>query len=284
MAVKCGIVVDSTFDLNLDFYRENEVEVAFLRSIFGENEVYKEHIELTSEEFYKKLSESPKIPTTSQPPAGEFAEIYSRLLKKYDFILSLHLPETLSGTMNSASIAAQEVGGEIIVKSTMSVSAGSAQILKRILELREKETDKEEFLKKVDETIENQLLLGMLPTLHYLEKGGRIGKAQALLGSLLDFKPLLTLKDGIVTPLGRARGTKKGFRELYEHIKQFAEGHKVSILFAYAEKPDETERFMEFLGTTDLEFTNAGIIQIGPVIGTYLGPDVVMASVLRIVD
>lgn len=284
MAVKCGIVVDSTFDLNLDFYRENEVEVAFLRSIFGENEVYKEHIELTSEEFYKKLRESPKIPTTSQPPAGEFAEIYSRLLKKYDFILSLHLPETLSGTMSSASIAAQEVGGEIIVKSTMSVSAGSAQILKRILELREKETDKEEFLKKVDETIENQLLLGMLPTLHYLEKGGRIGKAQALLGSLLDFKPLLTLKDGIVTPLGRARGTKKGFRELYEHIKQFAEGHRVSILFAYAEKPDETERFMEFLGTTDLEFTNAGIIQIGPVIGTYLGPDVVMASVLRIVD
>lgn len=284
MAVKCGIVVDSTFDLSLDFYRENDVEVAFLRSIFSESEVYKEHIELTPAEFYRKLRESPKIPTTSQPPAGEFVEIYSRLLEKYDFILSLHLPETLSGTMNSASIAAQEVGGEIIVKSTMSVSAGSAQILKKVLELRNREKDKEQFLRKVDETINNQLILGMLPTLHYLEKGGRIGKAQALLGSLLDFKPLLTLKDGIVTPLGRARGTKKGFRELYEHIKQFSDGYRVSILFAYAEKPDETERFIEFLESTDLDFVNAGIMQIGPVIGTYLGPDVVMASVLRLTD
>lgn len=281
LALKCGIVVDSTFDLPLDFYKENGVEVAFLRSIFGNEEIYKEHLELSPQEFYKKLRAATKLPTTSQPPAGEFIEIYKRALEKNDFVVSLHLPESLSGTINSARLAAEEVGGEIYVKSTMSVSAGSVQILKEVLKLRETETDKEIFLQKIDRVIENQLLIGMLPTLEYLEKGGRIGKAQALLGSLLDFKPLLTLSNGVVTPLGRARGTKKSFKELYEHLKNFSQGKELSLLFAYAENPEETEKFREFLKETDLKFVDQGIMQIGPVIGTYLGPDVVMVSALK---
>ncbi|MCX7832385.1 MAG: DegV family protein [Actinobacteria bacterium] len=282
MAINCGIVVDSTFDLPIDFYKTNNIEVVYLRSIFSDEEVYKEHLEISPAQFYEKLKSAKKLPTTSQPPVGEFLEIYSRCLEKYDFILSLHLPETLSGTMNSARTAADEIDGEIYVKSTMSVSIGSAQILEQVLRLREEENDKKRFLEKVDELVDNQFLLGMLPTLDYLEKGGRIGKAQALLGSLLDFKPLLAVKDGVVIPLGRARGEKKGFKELAEHIENFASGSKVSLLFGYGEIPEKTEKFREYLKTTEIDFVDKGIVQIGPVIGTYLGPEVIMVSVLKI--
>lgn len=281
LAINCGIVVDSTFDLPIEFYKKKNVEVVYLRSIFSDEEVYKEHLEISPAQFYEKLKSVKKLPTTSQPPVGEFIDVYSRCLNEYEFILSLHLPETLSGTMNSARAAAEEIGGEIYVKSTMSVSVGSAQILEQVLRLRQEESDKRRFLEKVDELINRQFLLGMLPTLYYLEKGGRIGKAQALLGSLLDFKPLLTIKDGVVTPLGRARGMKKGFKELAEYIANFASGSKVSLLFGYGENPEETEKFREYLKTTEIDFIDKGIVQIGPVIGTYLGPEVVMVSVLK---
>jgi DegV family protein with EDD domain len=282
MSINCGIVVDSTFDLPLSFYEEHDIEVVPLRVIFPDKTTYKEHLELSSIEFYEKLNQFPDVPTTSQPPVGEFVDVYKKMLEKYDFVLSLHLPETLSGTMNSARTAADEVGGEIYVKSTMSVSVGSAQILREILKLKGAVTDKEEFLKKIDDLVNNHLLLGMLPTLFYLEKGGRIGKAQVLLGSLLDFKPLLCIKDGIVTPLGRARGTKKAFKELYDHILSFADGKPVSLSFGYGKEPTETESFRNYLTDQGFKFNDAGLWQIGPVIGTYLGPEVVMVSVLRI--
>lgn len=281
MSLKCGFVVDSTFDMPFEFYEKNNIKVAYLRSIFGENEVYKEHLELSPAEFYQKLKQAKKLPTTSQPPVGEFLEIYSEMLEKYDFIVSLHLPETLSGTMNSARTAAGELEGEIYIKSTMSVSVGSSLILEEILKLKENESDKHSFLAKVDKIISNQLLIGMLPTLDYLEKGGRIGKAQALLGSMLDFKPLLSVQDGVVTPLGRARGIKKAFKELYEHILNFASNSKISLRFGYGESPELTEEFKEFLISSGLEFEDRGTYQVGPVIGTYLGPEVVMVSVLK---
>jgi len=281
LALNCGIVVDSTFDLPISFYREHDIEVVPLRVIFPDKTTYREHFELSAPEFYKKLSQVSEVPTTSQPPVGEFIEAYKKMLKRYEFVLSLHLPETLSGTMNSARTAAEEVDGEIYVKSTMSVSIGSAQILSKILELRDTETDKQIFLNKIDNLVENHLLLGVLPTLYYLEKGGRIGKAQALVGSLLDFKPLLCIKEGVVTPLGRVRGMKRAFKELYQHILDFADGKPVSLSFGYGEKPEETENFRKFLKDTGFEFKDAGIWQIGPVIGTYVGPEVVMISVLR---
>lgn len=281
MALNCGIVVDSTFDLPLSFYKEHDIEVVPLRVIFPDKTTYREHFELSAPEFYKRLKQYSGVPTTSQPPVGEFIEAYKKMLEHYDFVLSLHLPETLSGTINSARAAAEEVEGEIYIKSTMTVSVGSAQILRQVLKLRETENDRQAFLNKIDRLIENHLLLGVLPTLYYLEKGGRIGKAQALVGSLLDFKPLLCIQEGIVTPLGRARGMKKAFKELREHISKFADGKPVSLSFGYGEKPEETENFRKYLKETGFEFDDAGIWQIGPVIGTYLGPEVVMISVLR---
>jgi DegV family protein with EDD domain len=281
MAVKCGIVVDSTFDLPLDFYRKHNIKMVPLRVIFSEDEVYREHIELSPEEFYTKLNSSSKIPTTSQPPSFEFLEVYNELLNDNDFVLSLHLPQELSGTMQSAQTAANELGGEIYIKSTYSVSVGSAQILKEIVEAKERFDDKKTFLEFVDDLVQRQFLLGILPTLYYLEKGGRIGKAQVLLGSLLDFKPLLAVKDGVVVPLGRARGMKKAFREITDHILNFAQGSRIRLLFGYGEKPDQTEAFRTFLKEEGIDFEDGGIQQIGPVIGTYLGPEVVMVSVLK---
>lgn len=285
MALKLGLVVDSTFDLPLEFYEENNVKMVPLRVIFGTEEVYKEHIELSSEDFYEKLITSPKIPTTSQPPVGEFIEVYEELLKENHVILSLHLPGTLSGTMQSAQLAAKEVDGEIIVMDTCSVSVGSAQILKSVLKNRDRFSSKDEIVSFINDLRENQKLIGVLPTLEYLEKGGRIGRAQALIANLLDFKPLLHIdKDGVVAPLGRARGMKKAFRDILDFISEFAGNEPIRLSFAYCKETENTEKFRSFLIESGLKFEDAGIHQVGPVIGTYLGPEVVMISVLRIKD
>lgn len=279
MGLNAGIVVDSTFDRQPSYYSANNVMMVPLRVIFGQDRVYKEWLELMPDEFFKMLNESEKVPKTSQPPAQEFIDTYNKLKERSDFIVSLHLPENLSGTIQSARLAADEVDIPVHIFDLGTVSVGSALILEKVLEVRETTKSKEDFLNSITKTIEKQNLLGMLDTLDYLEKGGRIGKAQALVGSLLNFKPLLTVENGVVTPLGRARGKKKAFKELLKAISERnPAGKETFISFGFCEDDSLVKEFKNFLKTTDFTYTDAGTFQIGPVIGTYLGPRTLMAS------
>lgn len=282
LALNCGIVVDSTCDMPADFYRKNGIEMVPLRVIFSNGETYLDNLELDPGEFFVRLMNEEAPPKTSQPPSIEFKEAYEKLLKKHDFVISLHLPEQLSGTIQSARMAVGELQTDkVFIFDTGTVSAGIAHILEYVLEAREKLDEKDEFLSHVDRLIKSQRLFGMLDTLKYLELGGRIGRAQALIGSLLDFKPLLTIEDGIVTPLGRARGKKKAYKELLGYIKEFSGGREnFSLKFGYCEDDSLVNEFKDFLDQAGISYRDLGHVQIGQVIGTYVGPSVLIISMI----
>lgn len=282
MAVNCGIVVDSTCDLPLSFYDQHNIKMVPLRVIFANGETYRDNVELDPREFFSRLIKEEKPPTTSQPPALEFKEAYQELLDRHEFVISLHLPENLSGTIQSARMAVNELETDrVFIFDTGTVSAGFAHILEYILESREKLTGKEEFLEEVKNLISRQRLLGMVDTLKYLEIGGRIGRAQALIGSMLDFKPLLTIEEGIVTPLGRARGKKRAFKELVSYINEFSSGtSNFSLKFGYCENDSLVQEFKQYLKDNNVTYIDRGSVQIGQVIGTYVGPSVLMISMI----
>ncbi|HHZ62163.1 MAG TPA: DegV family protein [Dehalococcoidia bacterium] len=270
MAIK--VVTDSTSDLPADVAESLGIEVVPLNVHFG-SDVYKDRVNLMPDAFYDKLINGDVLPTTSQPSVGEFIDVYERLGSDADGIVSVHLSEKLSGTMNSARLASQQANADcpIEVVDTFQVSMGVGICAMEAAEVANSGGDMNQVILAARNAVTRSQCFFMLETLEFLQKGGRIGKAQALIGNLLKIRPMLMLQEGEVHPLGRERTRRKGIAKLVDTVEELAPISGLAVM--YSTGPDEAQILVQNVSKFMIEGREPMMLQIGPVIGTYAGPD-----------
>ena len=279
MSVK--IVVDSTADLAADM-RENLCIVP-LTVHFGDEE-YIDGITITHQSFYEKLIETDVLPSTSQATPAAFEEVFRRITENGDDAVVITVSSTLSGTYQSAVIAAQEYPGRIFVVDSRSAAIGSGILAELALHYTRENLSAAEIAAQIEHERDNVCVIAMLDTLEYLKKGGRISKTAAFAGGLLSIKPVVAIKDGEIVMLGKARGSKQGNNLLVKEI-QNAGGIDFSkpILLGYTGLSDvllqkyiADSRNLWECGTESLRNTI-----IGSVIGTHTGPGAIAAAFFK---
>ena len=270
MAIK--VVTDSTSDLPADVAESLGIEVVPLNVHFG-SDVYKDRVNLMPDAFYDKLINGDVLPTTSQPSVGEFIDVYERLGSDADGIVSVHISEKLSGTMNSARLASQQANADcpIEVVDTFQVSMGVGICAMEAAEVANSGGDMNQVILAARNAVTRSQCFFMLETLEFLQKGGRIGKAQALIGNLLKIRPMLMLQEGEVHPLGRERTRRKGIAKLVDTVEELAPISGLAVM--YSTGPDEAQILVQNVSKFMIEGREPMMLQIGPVIGTYAGPD-----------
>ena len=268
MTVK--IVTDSSCDLPAELVQELGITIVPLYVRFGE-EVYREQVDIGLDEFYQRLEHGTIHPVTIQPSPQDFATAYQKLSPEADGIVSIHISSKLSGTCNSALQGKEmiEKGCPIAVIDSQSVTMGLGLIDIVAATMAKAGESLSSVVKEVEQTIPNIHLLGLLDTLKYLALGGRIGKAKALLGSVLNVKPMITLKEGEVVPAGQVRSRSKGVERLFSFAESATDIEDLAI--AYNTTPEEAQALAERLGSI---YTKEAIrvFRLGTTLGVHMGP------------
>ncbi|MEA3408368.1 MAG: DegV family protein [Chloroflexota bacterium] len=216
-----AIVSDSTAGLSDEYVERHHISIVPLY-INMNDKMYREGIDMGPEEFYKRLPHSDPLPKTSQPSAGDFREVYSRLeAEGVEGILSVHLSSKISGTINSATLAAKEVDVPVEIVDTQSAAAAHLLAVEVGVKAVESGADLAEAAKAMRDVLGAQKTLFVVDTLEYLYKGGRIGGAAALMGSLLQFKPLLYFRDGEIDALERVRTSSRAYKRMAEVMAEW---------------------------------------------------------------
>ena len=270
-----AIVLDSTADFPEAPQRYANMRVVPLYVRFGE-ESFRDYEELGPDAFYDRLREAPTLPTTSQPTPQDFLAVYEQL-GGYERILSLHIASNLSGTFASAGLAAQELGGDRVrLLDSRTASAGIAMLALAIERRLERGTTDEEVEALVDVYAREADLLFTVDTLEFLAKGGRIGRARALAGQLLNVKPILTIADGEVVPLTRVRGWSKAMDEFSRRfVETTADGPGLHVGIAHAQAPERVAELEELVRKVRPQAQIELVTSLGAVVGTHAGPGTV---------
>ena len=277
MAVK--IVTDSLSDITDDLARELGITVVPLYVRFGE-EVYRDRVEMTTDEFYHKLVHGDTFPTTTQPPPGDFVDVYKKLAKETDEILVIVVSSKLSGTYQSALQAKDMVEAKcrIEVIDSQTVAMGLGLIVIEAAKAAKAGANLDKLADLVRKAIPRSHLIIYFDTLKYLAKGGRIGKAQGLMGAMLSIKPILTVKDGEMAPLTRVRSPAAGMDYLYNFVPGFSKIEALAV--EHATTPDEADGLVERLSSiVPKERIYRSIVS--PVLGTHAGPNALALTVLE---
>lgn len=279
---KVKVVTDSTADLPKSLAEQLDITVVPLKVLFGENESYDDGVDIQAKEFYAKLSATNIIPTTSQPTPYQFEEVYKELVKEDDatHIFSIHLSSKLSGTYQSAFIASDMVKEniDVMVVDTKKASYAIGIIVVEIAKLANNGATKEQCIERLNELLNDTTVYFIVNTLEYLQKNGRIGKASAVLGSMLKIKPILSLsKDGEVYPVDKVRGSKKALAKIYDFLEKDYGKEKVHVGISHAASKEVASELMaEIRGRFNI--SSEVITDIGPVIGAHVGPGAVAIS------
>ena len=264
------IVTDSSADLPGLLAQELGITVVPLYVRFGE-EVYRDRVDITEDEFYQRLTHDPVHPSTIQPSPQDFADVYQKLSQEADGIVSIHISSKLSGTCNSALQAKEMVGNKcpIEVVDSQILTMGLGLVTMAAAKEAEAGESLQRVVEMVKQIIPNIHLLGLLDTLKYLLLGGRIGKAKALLGSILNVKPVLTLKNGEVVPAGQVRSRSKGIGRLIDLVKNTE--NIEDLVVVYNTTIDEAQTMVERLGSV-FNKEQIRLARIGPMLGVHMGP------------
>ncbi len=264
------IVTDSSADLPAELVQELGITVVPLYVRFGED-VYRDQVDISLDEFYQRLEHGSIHPVTIQPNPQDFFEVYQKLSQEADGIVSIHISSKLSGTYNSAlqGKGMIEKGCPIEVVDSQLITVGLGLICVAAAAMIKAGENLPSVVEEVKQMIPNIHLLDLLDTLKYLQKGGRIGKAKALLGSILNVKPLVTLKEGEVVPAGQVRSRSKGIERLFSFVENASDIDDLAI--AYSTTPDEAHALAERLGSI---FTKEAIkvVRLGTTLGVHMGP------------
>lgn len=277
MAIR--IVTDSTADLPPGVAEELGITVVPLYVRFGD-EVLRDRVDISEDQFYHRLTHDPVHPGTTQPTPEDFAEVYRKLSGEADGIVSIHLSGKLSGTYNSALQAKEIVGDGCPVEAIDStwVSVALGILVMDAARLAAEGKTLQQIVDSVRDSIPRVRLLGMFDTLKYLYLGGRIGKARALMGSVLDVKPLLTLKEGEFLPAGRVRTRSKGIDRLHDFVKDASDIQ--DLIIVHSTTPDDAQALAERLGSI-FPAERILISRLGPVLGAHAGPGLLFVGLRR---
>jgi len=274
-AENTAIVVDSTADFPEAPQRFPNWRVVPLYVRFGD-ESFRDYVELEPDAFYARLREAAETPTTSQPTPGDFLAAYEEL-GGYERILSLHIAGKLSGTIESARAAAGELGGDRVrTIDSESASAAIAMLGLAIQRRLQVGTTDEEVDALVEHYRRDAGLLFTVETLEYLARGGRIGRARAWAGELLNIKPILSIREGEVLPVKRVRGNRKAFLEFADAFEAGTRDEPtLRVGIAHADAPERAEALRKMVrerrSAAEIEIVTA----LGPVVGAHAGPGTV---------
>ena len=277
MAIR--IVTDSVSDFPPALAQANDITVIPCYVIIG-SETYKDGVEISADRFYSRLPDLPRLPSTSQPTIADFQETYQRLLDQGHQIVSLHVSAKLSGTLNSAAQAKSALGdtSDIEIIDSQSASAPMALAVLDAARIARESPDFQEVVRQVRQSLMRHHGFVMVDTLEYLQKGGRIGKAQAFVGGMLKVKPILSIRDGEVHPVERPRSLERAKNRLVELAQTLAPLRQVNISYS-------TDR-VQALG---IRAQLAELVppeylvesRFGPVLGTYVGPNALGVAVTQ---
>ena len=277
MTVK--IVTDSTADLPVLLAQELGITVVPVYVRFGQK-VYRDRVDISETEFYQKLVESPVHPTTSQPSPADFADVYKKLSREADEIVSIQVTSKLSGTYNSALQGRElaEMGHPIEVVDSLSISMGLGLIAITAAKAAMAGESLQAVMEEIRQCIPCIRLLGVFDTLKYLLLGGRIGKAKALLGSVLNVKPLLTMRQGELLPAGLARTRSKGIDRLFDLVKNALNIQELAIV--HSTTPDEAGSLKERIASI-FDRERIHIARLGPALGVHGGPGALILALME---
>jgi len=273
------IVTDSLSDVTSDIAEGLGISVVPLTVSFG-RESFLDRVTMTTDEFYYRLTHDAIWPTTTQPPPGDFVNIYNKLAKETDEILVITLSSKLSGTyesaLNARSLVEKECRVEVI--DSLTVAMGLGLIVISAAKAAQAGANLDEVIDLVRRAMPRSHLIAYFDTLKYLAKGGRIGKARGLLGAMVSIKPILTVKDGEMSEKTKVRSRMAGTDYLYDFVAGFS--HIEELAVEHATTPDDADKLVERLSSL---FPKERIYRstISPVIGTYAGPDAMAVTVLE---
>jgi len=272
------IVTDSGSDLPLELAKKMGITVVPVYIYFGDK-AYKDGIDIGPDELYKRLVEGPIHPTTTQPKPADFAEVYTALAKETDAIVSIHLPTKVSGTYNAAlqGIEIAKPKCQVHVFDSLSVSAGIALIVIAAAQVANKGDKVADVLEETKKAISKTQMRGLLDTLQYLLKGGRITRTRALVGTLLNVKPILTMRQGELVQAGMARSYVRGIEQVFDFVKNYPNLVEVSI--AQSTVPEEAEKLKKMLGSV-IDEKHILMTRIGAGLGVHGGPGTIVVAAM----
>ena len=267
-----AIVLDSTADFPDAAERFPNWRVVPLYVNFG-TESFRDGVDLTATQFYERLKSSPTLPTTSQPTPADFLACYEQL-GAYERILSVHIASKLSGTYQSAGIAAAELGdGRVRTIDSETASAAIAMLGLAIQRRLERGTTDEEIDALVERYRDNHGLLFTVDTLEFLARGGRIGRAKAFAGQLMNVKPILAIVDAEVVPVKRVRGNRKAFQEFVDALDtRTSDVPTLHIGIAHADAPERMAELEKMVRDRRPQAQIEAETSLGAVVGTHSGP------------
>jgi DegV family protein with EDD domain len=269
-----AIVLDSTADYTDEARAFPNWRVVPLYVLFGD-ESYRDYVDLGPDQFYERLRVSTVTPTTSQPTPGDFLATYEGLAH-YERIISLHIGATFSGTYQGAVTAAAGLGDKVKLVDTETVSGAVAMLALAIQRRLEAGTTDEEVDELIARFKEHEGVLFTVDTLEFLQRGGRIGRARAMAGTLMNIKPVLAIRDGEVVPVKRVRGSQKALEELADEVAATtADGPTVRLAYAHAAAPERVATLQELIRKRRPQAQVELTTTLGAVVGTHAGPGAV---------
>lgn len=270
---RVAVVTDSTADLAPDVAARYGITVVPLNVHFGQ-QTFRDQIDLSTDEFMTRLAEADKLPTTSQPSVGVFESAFRALAKTHDEIIAVLISSRLSGTVQSAQLAADAVGDEIQVEIVDSQNVSYALGLQaiRATELAAEGHSAAEIAATLHMELASYHLVFFVETLEHLRRGGRIGKAAQLVGSFLNLKPLLRIDEGQVVPFERTRTRKRALEALVNFAKDMKGIERAAVI--YNTTPEDAQSLVAEIAPLSAD-PDVPIVQFGPVIATHIGPGVV---------
>ena len=273
------IITDSTADFTAAEAAGLGIDIVHLRTRFGDEE-YIDGVDITPHQFYEKLVESDVLPTTSQPSPAEFEAAFASALEEAGEVVAITISSALSGTYQSAVIAAEAFGDRVRVVDSLSASIGEQVIVRRAAQLAAEGLSAAELAGRIEAERGDVCVLALLDTLEYLKRGGRISAAAAFAGGVLSIKPVVTLRDGAVALVGKARGSKNGGNLLNQLVEKHGIDFSMPYLLGYTGLSDAllTKYAADHAELWRAHTEELPVTAIGSVIGTHGGPGAIAVA------
>jgi DegV family protein with EDD domain len=266
---RIGVVTDSTADFPGDARERLGIEMVPL-SVNWDRDTFRDKVDLSLNDFYRLMKERTSLPTTSAPAQGLFEELYERMLGEVDHVISVHLGDKLSATCQSARNAAERVGkGRVSVVDSGQTTVCLGWLAMRAVELGQQGVEPAAIVKQLESWVPRLRLYAVLDTLTFVQRGGRIGRAQALVGSLLNFKPLILVKEGEVLPVERPRSRASAMRRIVDVVA--SQGRIEKLAVAQGDAPEVLEDLARMVSER-VPGVPVERAEIGIVLGTHAGP------------